>query len=169
MEGVKVYLGKDKFQVTDIFGYYKFKKVRARKVYINLDLSTIPAGFVVTVPVTQELAISHNRTIKADFGVISRSEIGGLVFEDTNGDGEYDRGDKGIFGVVITLEDGSQAITDSAGKYTFPHASTGEHIVTLDLNSLPVYYLPQTSLTKEITLFEGVSFVHNIPLKRIKE
>ncbi len=169
VEGVKIYLGKDKFQVTDIFGYYKFKKVKGRKAFITLDASTLPPGFVVTVPIAQEISTAHNRTVVADFGIISRSEISGLVFEDVNGDGQYDRNDKGISGVVLTLEDGSQATTDNTGKYSFPHASAGEHTITLDLQSLPVYYLPQTSLTKEITLFEGVSFIHNIPLKRIKE
>jgi hypothetical protein len=169
VEGVKIYLGKDKFQVTDIFGYYKFKNVKGRKAFITLDATTLPPGFVVTVLISQEIAIAHSRTVAANFGIISRSEISGLVFEDVNESGQYDRDDKGIQGAVITLEDGSQATTDLTGKYYFAHASTGEHTITLDLNSLPVYYLPQTSLKKEITLYEGVSYVHNIPLKRIKE
>ncbi len=169
VEGVKIYLGKDKFQITDIFGYYKFKKAKGRKAYVTLDASTLPAGFVVTVPISQEISIAHNRTVSADFGIISRSEISGLVFEDVNEDGKYDLNDKGVSGVVLSLEDGSQATTDDKGRYSFLHASVGEHTITLDLESIPVYYLPQTSLTKELTLFEGVSFVHHIPLKRISE
>jgi len=166
---VKVWLGKDRYQVTNIFGYYKFKKIKARKVYVTLDTSTLPPGFVITVPVTQEVAVMHHRTSQVNFGIISRTEITGLVFEDSNGNGEYDREDKGVGGIVVTLEDGSQAITDGAGKYSFPHVSTGEHTITLNLESVPVYYLPETALSKKITIYEGVSYINNIPLKRTQD
>jgi hypothetical protein len=169
VEGVKVWLGKDKLQVTDLFGYYKFKGVRARKAYVTLDVSTLPRGFVLTVPVTQEVAIVHNRNARADFGIISRSEITGFVFEDVDGNGEYNKGDKGIQGIMLTLEDGSKAVTNNSGRYYFPNASTGEHTISLNLNSLPVYYLPEIAITKKISLFEGVTYNYNIPLKRIEK
>lgn len=169
VEGVKLWLGKDKSKVTDLFGYYKFKGVRARKAYVNLDTSTLPSGFVLTVPMTQEVVITNNRSTRIDFGIISRSEISGLVFEDINDNGEYDLEDKGIKGVIITLEDGSKEVTDGTGRYSFSNATTGEHTINLDLNSLPVYYLPKTAITKKIALFEGVTYLYNIPLKRAKE
>lgn len=169
VEGIKIWLGKDKSQVTDLFGYYKFKGVKARKVYVNLDTSTLPPGFVLTVPVTQEVGVVHHRFTRVDFGIISRSEIRGIVFEDVDNNGEYSRNDKGIAGVVITLEDGTEVITDTTGRYIFSHAATGEHTLSLDLNSLPIYYLPQVPIKKDIGLFEGVTYIHNIPLKRVKE
>jgi hypothetical protein len=169
VEGIKLWLGKDKSQITDAFGYYSFKGVRARKAYVNLDVSTLPSGFVLTVPMAQEANIVHNRGVRIDFGIISRSEISGLVFEDINGNGEYDIEDKGIKGVIISLEDGTKEITDATGRYSFSNATTGGHTISLDLNSLPVYYLPKTTITKKITLFEGVTYLYNIPLKRVKE
>jgi len=167
--GVKLWLGKDKSQVTDIFGYYKFKNIKARKAYINIDASTIPAGFVLTVPFTQETSILHHQNAQINFGIISRSEIAGLVFEDVDGDGQYSKDDIAVKDAVIILEDGQKAATDSSGKYTFSHAAVGDHTLNLDLKSLPIYYLPGTPITKKITLFEGVTYVYNIPLKRIKE
>ncbi|MCM8795777.1 MAG: pilus assembly protein N-terminal domain-containing protein [Candidatus Omnitrophica bacterium] len=169
VEGIKVWLGKDKFQVTDIFGYYKFKGVRARKAYVTLDTTTLPSGFVLTVPVTQEVAIAHHATSRIDFGIISRSEISGFIFEDVDENGEYSKNDKGVLGAVIILEDGKKAISDGTGRYSFPNVAVGEHTISLDLNSLPVYYLPKIAITKKITLFEGVTYIYNIPLKRIKE
>jgi len=169
VSGIKIWLGKDKYQLTDTFGFYSFKNVKARKGYVTLDTSTLPQGFVVTVPVTQEVAITHHKTSQANFGIISRTEISGLVFEDKNENGEYDRDDKGVEGVVVTLEDGTQAVTDGSGKYTFSHVSTGAHTITLGLDSIPVYYLPETTLTKDIVIYEGVSYVYNIPLKRVQE
>lgn len=169
VEGITVWLGKNKSQASDLFGYYKFKNVRAQKAYVNLDTSTLPAGFVLTVPATQELSITHHVNARVDFGIISLSEISGFVFEDVNGNGEYDRGDKGIRGVIITLENRKEVTTDDMGRYSFSNASAGEHTLALDLNSLPVYFLPEAAITKEITLFEGVTYIYNIPLKRIKE
>ncbi len=167
--GVRVWLGKDKYETTDTFGYYRFKNIRARKAYITLDTSTLPQGFVVTVPVTQEVAVTHHKTSQIDFGIISRTEISGLVFEDTNGNGEYDRDDKGVMGILLTLEDGSQAETDNTGRYTFSHVATGGHTITLSLDSIPVYYLPETALAKKVNIYEGVSYLHNIPLKRVQD
>lgn len=169
MEGIKLWLGKDKSQVTDLFGSYQFKGVRARKAYITLDTTTIPPGYMLTVPVTQEATIAQQRSVKLDFGVTVRSEIRGLVFEDVDANGVFSPGDKGVSGALITLEDGSKSVTDSSGGYSFPKAAAGEHTIILDLNSLPVYYLPSTAIKKEVTLFEGVTYVYNIPLKRIQE
>ena len=169
LEGAKVWLGKDKFQVTDIFGYYKFKGVKARKAYVTLDTSTVPRGHVLTVPVSQEVTVSHLSTKRVDFGVISRSEISGLVFEDVDGNGEYGRGDLAVSGVVLNLEDGKESVTDTSGRYSFPNASVGEHTLSLQLNSVPAFYLPQVPITKKIRLFEGITYYYNIPLKRVKE
>jgi hypothetical protein len=110
--------------------------------------------------------LSQSRKIRVDFGVISRSEISGIVFQDVNGDGNYNPGDTGIRGVVVTLEDGKKAITDAGGRYVFSNAVPGDHVVTIDLNSIPVIYLPKVALTKKITLFEGVTYNFNIPLKK---
>ena len=169
VEGLKVFIGKDKFQTTDLFGYYVFKGIRARKAFVTLDTSSLPTGFVLTVPATQEVAIKHHGFSRIDFGIISRSEISGHVFEDINGDGKFDNNDYGIQGVAISLENGMKTTTDITGAYSFPNASSGEHTITLDLSTLPIIYLPKTAIIKNITLLEGVGYVYDVPLKKIKE
>lgn len=169
LEGIKIWLGKDKSQLTDMFGYYKFKGVKARKVYVNLDTSTLPSGYVLTVPVTQEVGVLHHHSARVDFGVISHAEVNGMVFEDIDENGVYNLEDRGIKGVVVTLEDGSRAVTDGDGRYSFPNAPPGEHTLTIDLNSIPVYYLPEVAMTNSFSLHEGDAYVYNVPLKRIKE
>jgi hypothetical protein len=169
VEGIKIWLGKDKSQVTDILGYYKFSQVKAKKAYVNIDVTTIPPGFVLTVPVTQEVAITHHQTIRVNFGIASRSEIMGMVFEDIDGDGQFSLKDTGIKGAVLILEDGIQAVTDYTGRYFFRNLATGKHALKLDLNSLPPNYLPKVPIFKEIELFEGVSYNYNIPLKKIEK
>ncbi len=166
LEGIKVWLGKDKFLVTDIFGYYKFTKVRAKKVYISIDVSSLPPGFVLTGPAVQEAMITHGGVSKISFGIVSRSEISGIIFEDTNGNGKPDPGEKGIRGVILVLEDGTKAITDNSGKYYFRKAGAGKHTVALDLNSLPAVYIPTVPVFKDLQVFEGVVYNYSIPLKK---
>jgi len=166
--GIKIWLGKDKFQTTDLFGDCIFKGVRGRQAYVNLDMSTLPQGYLLTVPQTQQVEIVQNRTQRLYFGIISRSEISGIIFEDKNANGNFDPQDRGVEGVIVTLENGKKATTESSGRYSFSNATPGEHTLTIDINSIPVYYLPAVPLTKKITLFEGVTYRYNLPLKRIK-
>ena len=167
--GIKIWLGKDKTQVTDIFGYYNFKKIKARKAYVALDTSTMPSGYILTSPVTQDIAVAQGQAIEINFGIVSRSEITGIVFEDVNLDKKLSNKDKPVKGVVLLLEDGTKAITDDAGRYFFRKAAIGRHTVTLDMNSLPTKYLPTVPIFKDLELSEGVSFSYDVPLKKVEE
>ena len=169
VEGVRLWLGKKSTQ-ADKAGYYKFDKIRARRAYVNLDTQTLPSGFVLTVPMTQEASIANHKSVRLDFGVITRSEIWGIVFVDVNGDNKFsiEAGDKGIKGVLMTLENGMRAITDGSGQYRFPHVSAEEHTITLDLNTLPVEYLPTVPLKKVVVVFEGISYDYSVPVRSSK-
>ncbi|MFC1658876.1 SdrD B-like domain-containing protein, partial [Candidatus Omnitrophota bacterium] len=168
VQGVEIWLGKNKSDITDEQGYYLFENVKARKAYVNINTSTIPYGFLLTGPATQEVAISHHQSSRADFGITSRTEIIGVVFYDTNGDGKFGSEDHGIKGVILILDDGSTAETTDSGRYYFRKLSVGERTVTMDLDSLPAEYLPAVPIFRNVELFEGTSYNFSIPLKKIK-
>ena len=67
------------------------------------------------------------------------------------------------------MDDNRKSVTDASGRYLFTNTVTGKHVISLDLNSIPLYYLPQVAITKEATLFEGVAYIYNIPVKRVKQ
>lgn len=167
LEGIKVSAGK-KTQVTDKSGYYKFSKVRAAKIAVTLDSSSIPSGYTLTVPASQMVTITQGKSERVDFGVAIRTEITGSVFEDVEGSGKWSSASLGIQGVVLTLEDGTTTTTDDYGRFVFKNLSVGKHKVTLDLKTLPVIYIPTVPIFKEIELKEGMSYVFPIPLKKIK-
>jgi hypothetical protein len=169
VEGVKVWLRKDKSLDTDIFGYFKFGKVKAKKAFVTIDTATIPSGFNLTVPATQEVLVTHAGKETVNFGIASRSEIIGVAFEDVDLDNQLGVNDIPVRGVVLGLEEGSKTLTNDFGRYSFRNINTGMHILTIDLNSVPKTYLPTVSLSKEIELFEGISYNYNIPLKRVKK
>ena len=91
-----------------------------------------------------------------------------MVFEDVDKDGKFGISDIGIAGVKLSLEDGRTAITDKRGQYYFRKISVGDHTIRLEIESLSLDYLPVVPISKKITLFEGVSYIHNIPLKRVR-
>jgi len=169
VEGVRVLLGKDQSQVTDIFGYYCFPRVKGRKTHVDIDVASLPPGFVLTGPATQEAGITHGKAGRVDFGIVSRSEITGMIFEDNNGNGQLDQGETGIKRVAVILENGVKAITDNFGRYYFRKAAVGNHTITIDLKSLPTTYIPAVPIFKDIQLFEGVSYVYNVPLKKVPQ
>ncbi|MDD5725541.1 MAG: SdrD B-like domain-containing protein, partial [Candidatus Omnitrophica bacterium] len=103
------------------------------------------------------------------FGVTSRSEIRGIVFDDTDGDGKYSSGEKGVSGVAITLDGDKTVLTGVDGTYLYSQAQPGEHELSASINTIPVYYLPLVPLKKKFPLQEGDSSVWNIPLRRINK
>lgn len=167
--GIKVWLGKNKSQLTDELGYFRFVNVRGKIAYVTLDTGTLPQGYMLTVPVTQGVPIANAAASKVYFGIISRSEIRGIVFEDVNEDGEFSVGEKGVSGVVITLDGDKTVTTGVDGTYAYSQAQPGDHELAADLNSIPVYYLPIVALKKKFPLQEGESSVWNIPLRKIQK
>jgi uncharacterized repeat protein (TIGR01451 family) len=63
--------------------------------------------------------------------------IVGKVFQDCNGNHLQDRGEAGIPGVRIYLDDGTFAITDSAGKYSIYGVPGRTHVLKVDAYTLP--------------------------------
>jgi uncharacterized repeat protein (TIGR01451 family) len=61
----------------------------------------------------------------------------GKVYLDCNANGEQDKGELGVPGVRVVLEDGTFAITDGGGKYSFYGISNRTHVLKVDRVSLP--------------------------------
>ena len=87
-------------------------------------------------PVFTSNVASHR--VQLQGGVFTdKAFIIGKVFVDANGNQIQDAGEPGIPGVRIFLEDGTYAVTDGAGKYSFYGLSPRTHVVKLDDTTLP--------------------------------
>lgn len=168
IEGIVVNVNNKK-ATSDLKGEYTFKDIKAKKVTVSVDTSSIPNGFVMTTPAANEISISQGRAVKVYFGLVSRTELTGIVYEDVNNNNEFDSNDKGVKAVTLVLEDGNKAITDNTGRYIFSKITVGKHTVKLDLNSLPTQYIPKVEIFKEVDISEGSSYLYNIPLSKQKE
>ena len=71
-------------------------------------------------------------------GIFSRKGIlFGSVFFDEDGNGIRGRGEGGVIGVSVFLENGTYAVTDSTGLYSIPGTVEGTHVLRIDPKTLP--------------------------------
>jgi uncharacterized repeat protein (TIGR01451 family) len=76
-------------------------------------------------------------------GVFSlRQIVIGRVYEDRNGNGQFDKGERPVAGARIYTNNGQSVVTDSAGLYNLPAVGEGSLVISLDPLTVPQsYYL----------------------------
>lgn len=77
----------------------------------------------------------------------------GDVYRDENGNGVRDRGEPGIEGVTVVLDDGLQAVTDADGRYHLAAIRPGDRALKVATHTLP----PGSRLTTDDTRIVYVS------------
>jgi len=162
--GVIIHAGKRE-TVTDNSGHYRLK-VSAKKVRVTPDIDSIPKGFVFSTAVGKDIPIVNGGSASADFGLTTCSSIYGVVFYDKNNNGQVDAGEKGIANVRIILDSQRVVLTDFEGMYTFDGLIAGQHTIKLDINSLPMEYLPVIRVENTVEVTEGTTYVFQIPLRK---
>ena len=97
-----------------------------------------------TIPgTTSAFSGSSSASVRVVAGAFSqRRVIVGRVFIDAMRTGRFTRGDTGVPGVRIFLEDGTSAVTDAQGRYSFPGVRPGMHVLRLDASTLPANARP---------------------------
>jgi hypothetical protein len=63
--------------------------------------------------------------------------ITGRVYVDRGGIGRFVRGDEGVPGVRVVLEDGQSVTTDAQGRFSFAVVRPGAHVLRLDPTTIP--------------------------------
>ncbi len=70
----------------------------------------------------------------------TRQFLIGRVFEDANGNGEFDDGERPVAGARVYASNGGSATTDSNGLYDIPVVAPGSIVVELDAATVPRGY-----------------------------
>ena len=96
-------------------------------------VETDPEGYISTTPNEVHVDAILGSSYRADFGDAPGSSgfagLLGTVFEDIDGDGEWDDDENGIEGVTVTLDGVSPATTDEYGSYSFSTTVEGVHTI----------------------------------------
>lgn len=98
----------------------------------NVTVSGVIPGTVASATGSSDV------TVQVVAGAMTqRRPITGRVFVDNVGTGHFKKGDTGIAGVRIFMEDGSFVVTDADGRFNFPSARPGMHVLRIDETTLP--------------------------------
>jgi hypothetical protein len=163
LEGIKVMVG-TKEVVTDEEGRFSIE-IMAKKVIVKIDQGSLPEGYILTTPSSSEVEIIQGRDVIVNFGASSFSTIYGVVFYDTNSNQKFDPQDQPLPYVRLLLED-KKTFTNLEGSYYFRHLKEGRYKLRLDIDTVPIEYIPTVPLEKEIELAEGVRYLYSFPLRK---
>jgi type II secretory pathway pseudopilin PulG len=110
--------GQSRSILTDNFGMYYFPLVAGSYSLTEVD----PPGYTSTTANLQSVTLASGQMAVINFGDRSTTPTGkikGTVFEDLDKNGIKSAGEDGINGVLISLDNGSQILTNDAGYYSF--------------------------------------------------
>ncbi|HEX2100572.1 MAG TPA: hypothetical protein VHF69_07920, partial [Candidatus Synoicihabitans sp.] len=113
----------------------------AYRVRIERDAPTgeaINAAIVRTDGVGAQSGVARARVYVEDSVFTDKGVIVGKVFLDANRNRVQDANEPGVPGVRLYLEDGTFAIADSEGKYSFYGVRPIAHVLKIDRTTLPV-------------------------------
>jgi hypothetical protein len=155
LNNIRVWLKQDgsviKTMKTSKNGWYDFTNLDAGLYTVDIDESTIPAGYYLTTanePMDVDLGIGEDFN-DADFGYnIKLGSIGDYVWEDYNEDGIQDTSEIPLPYITLALYKTSGVLvaidsTDENGLYLFEDLQPGTYIVDVNSNDEdmpPLYY-----------------------------
>ena len=168
VEQVEIKLLKEKAVTTDAEGFFSFGQVRGKYEYVTVNTSTIPVGYIFTTPEQVKVDISQREKIFIYFGIRTRCEVNGIVFNDVNMNGKYDYGDSGINHVNIIIDDAHALETDVDGRYNKKDLMPGEHTIRILLESLPKNLFIRGKLIESFVVNEGGMFQKDYPLQTVR-
>ncbi len=125
--------------VTDADGNYVFEDVPQGSYTLE---QIAPPGFAPVSAAPVGVNVPENGAAVASFGNLRAGTVSGTVFNDINGNGVQDAGEKGIPGVTVELKDVfgnvvKTALTDADGNYVFSNLPPGSYTLTQGENIVP--------------------------------
>ena len=158
----------ERFAFTDQFGRYDIPFVTPGTYVVRQEPlpgftdSTTPAPVVVTLAEGDNADFVNfaNNPTNLPPAVLPVADLGGIVFNDINGDGLIDPGENGIPSATVFLDrngnvildnEERQAVTDSLGVYDFKGLPPGTY--TVRQVQLPGLF--QTNQNPTVTIFAG--------------
>ncbi|MGE3310188.1 MAG: SdrD B-like domain-containing protein [Limisphaerales bacterium] len=139
---------------TDASGLYRFADVPPG----TYTLSEIdPLGFTSTTPNLRTISFGSGGSSTTHFGDQAEATVGGVVFEDLDGNGLQDPSESGLAGVVLRLvgpEGARSTSTEPDGTYLFAGVQPGSYTVE---ETDPAGYTSSTPNTRAVSVASGGS------------
>ncbi|MCI0487463.1 MAG: AMIN domain-containing protein [Blastocatellia bacterium] len=135
--GVKVQVDGSFYAVTDGNGEFRVNNVRVGEHQVYLDLLSVRADLTLLDSPQQTAMLNSGRDSIVDFRLVRTGRARGVVWMDTNGNGELDEGEQTLSDVRIVTASGRDTLTDSHGEFILGDLPPGNHIILVDEKTLP--------------------------------
>jgi hypothetical protein len=149
--------------LTDDQGYYCVKSVRSGLVAARFDQASAGQGYILTSANPQMIDLTAGKTARADFGIITKSSVTGIAFNDVNKSGAFDESDTPVAGIDIVF-DGKTYTTAADGTYVIYDVKEGRHSISISIDSLPQNFVPAIPVNNTIDVKRGSSYKFDIPM-----
>ncbi|MBI2202830.1 MAG: hypothetical protein HYU41_03100 [Candidatus Rokubacteria bacterium] len=141
---------------------------------LRLRVTASPsAAFQVQTELRQTFGARPDTTVHVGLGVgfgsasplgspmswFARTTVDGIVFVDANGNGRWDKGERGLADVPVQIEGGATVTTDAEGRYRFPRLREGTYRIGLDRANLPANLRLASASPVTVRLPDGSSKV----------
>lgn len=137
LEGIPVRIGAANLATTGRDGQFSFLNVPAGAREVGLDTGSLPIDFDPPGIAQVELELARGATKRVSFGLRPLGTIEGRVTRDVNRNGRADPDEESIDGAIVMLDGGARSEQARGGYFQFSSVRSGEHRVTLLLESLP--------------------------------
>lgn len=151
MGNVMVVLDNTQVQRTDLSGRFQFNFVTPGRHTIQVDLASLPRGVTPDQPIAS-IDVQGGQQGQVFFRIGTYGGVQGHVMgHDSNGQ------PMPLSGVVLTIDKGSLiSTTDSQGMYGFGRLAAGQHVVSLQQQSLPATAsMPEAMTTQKVVVRDG--------------
>ena len=156
IKGVKISVDEKEYGLSSATGFYRIRGVSAGKRIVSLDIRGIPKNYTATTSLNIEVDLEKMKTQKVNFGIAPKTVIKGFIFNDLNRNKIFNDGiDEVLRNVLVSLEDGTTAFTNSYGYFTMHNVSAGKHVITVNKDTAPKGLLPEGPLSRNISVEEG--------------
>lgn len=157
--------------VTDGSGHYGFTGLPTGAITVSYDTADLVAGYVPSSDRdggdawTTALTLATGDAVDdVDFGIFGDATLHGIVFDDRNGNGVQDAGERGRAGIVLTIVWQSSTgpvlmtvTTDANGEWRLENLPAGTWVSSIDITSVPAGYRVDTASTLDRQLVVGGS------------
>jgi len=149
---VKVRLDSGQSAYSRHGGYYVLRRVPPGTYILSLDIPSLPDGYQTLVSVRKKWELEQGEVAEYDIPLKAQRSVIGTVFEDLNGDGNWESmSESGMAGIGVWLGD-QGAVTDEKGQFRFRNLEPGTVTVRLDLDSIPAGYQLSTAAEFQIEI-----------------
>ena len=148
--GVKLSLQNTPWSLrADAGGNFTVQNLPLGLYEVRVDGKSLPLGYAQSEDAPRRATVADGRITTLDIPIVARGQLRGFVFRDTDGDGEYVKGDVRPEDETVELQssDGKvwTARTTSFGQFAFDDLATGtyrvfyrdQEILSVDLDDYP--------------------------------